>query len=249
MLLVTRYAMHENNEVIEDVKTLSEFMSTVGKLTLDDRKRIAEQAVILLEQIYVHLPLKIAMHAVDPVRRLRILSRHLDGPTSEKISNEIDFHKEMLDIFTSLRDLHTNYMLPEPFSDYISILPFIVGSYIQGNQNRIVVTHVFDDKLKALVPAGLLELPTTFKPGVEITYWNGIPIQRAVEINANINAGSNLAARLARGIDRMTIRPMKLSLPPDEEWVVVGYRTEDGQDLEYRQKWLMVSGDAAKIVT
>lgn len=240
--------MHENKEVMGDVKTLNEFMSTVGKLTLDDRKRIVEQAVVLLEQIYVHLPLKTAMHAVDPVRRLRILRRHLDGPASEKMSNELDFHKEMLDIFTSLRDLHTNYMLPEPFSDYIAILPFMVGSYVQDNENRIIVTHVFDDKIEALVPASLLDVPTTFKPGVEIIYWNGIPMQRAVEINANINAGSNLAARLARGIDRMTIRPMKLSLPPDEEWVVIGYRTEDGQDLEYRQKWLMVSGDAAKIV-
>ena len=240
--------MSENSIQLTDVKTLNEFMSSIGRLTLDDCKRIVEQAEILLEQVYVHLPLKIAMHAVDPVRRLRILHRRLDEPGSEKIIQEIDFHKEMLSIFTSLRDLHTNYYLPDPFSNYFAILPFIVGSYKQDNQSRIVVTHVFYDKLKPLVRPELLELPTTFKAGVEITYWNGVPMQRAVEINANINPGSNSAARLARGLERMTIRPMKAILPPDEEWVVIGYRNEDGQDLEYRQKWLMVSGDAAKDV-
>jgi C-terminal processing protease CtpA/Prc len=76
---------------------------------------------------------------------------------------------------------------------------------------------------------------------VNITYWNGIPIQRAVEINANKNAGSNLAARFARGLQFLTYRPMRTSLPPDEEWVIIGYRTEDGIDLEYRQEWLVSS--------
>ena len=38
----------------------------------------------------------------------------------------------------------------------------------------------------------------------------------------------------------MTIRPMRTSSPPDEEWVVIGYRTDDGLDLEYRQEWLVV---------
>jgi hypothetical protein len=55
--------------------------------------------------------------------------------------------------------------------------------------------------------------------------------QRAVEINANKNAGSNSAASFARRLEAMTIRPMLLSLPKDEEWMIIGYRTEDGQKL------------------
>jgi hypothetical protein len=42
---------------------------------------------------------------------------------------------------------------------------------------------------------------------------------------------------------------MLFSLPPDEEWVVIGYRTEDGRDLEYRQQWLIVSRQQPKNVT
>ena len=49
------------------------------------------------------------MHAVDPVQRLRLLQQRLDGYT------ERAFHNEMILIFIGLRDLHTNYILPEPY--------------------------------------------------------------------------------------------------------------------------------------
>ncbi|HKG88040.1 MAG TPA: hypothetical protein VKA95_06910 [Nitrososphaeraceae archaeon] len=56
-------------ERLGDIQTLKDFISSAtGRLTLDDRKIIVEQALILLERSYVHLPLKRAMHAVDPVR-------------------------------------------------------------------------------------------------------------------------------------------------------------------------------------
>ncbi len=235
--------MSENKEQPGVTKTLKEFNSTVGLLTLDDRRMIVEQAIFLMEHLYVHLPLKAAIHGVDPLQRLRVLRRRLDGPTlvSDKSSLEIDFHKEMLDIFISLRDGHTSYRLPKPFNNYYAVLPFLVESYVKEVQNQFVVTQVgFPDWLN--VPANLIQtLPPTFKKGVEITYWNGVPIQRAVEINANINSGSNPSARFARGLDTMTIRPLSTSLPPDEEWVVIGYRTEEGKNLEFRLEWVIVS--------
>ena len=53
--------------------SLSEFLATAGTLTVDDRKLVVDQALVLLEQNYAHLPLKMAMHAVNPVQRLRVL--------------------------------------------------------------------------------------------------------------------------------------------------------------------------------
>jgi hypothetical protein len=38
---------------------------------------IAEQAIVLLESFYVHLPLKRAIHAVDPLQRLRLFQRRI----------------------------------------------------------------------------------------------------------------------------------------------------------------------------
>lgn len=217
-----------------NVKTLKVFISSaIGMLTVDDRKIIVEQALTLLERSYVHLPLKRAMHAVDPIQRLKLLQLHLDETNSSKLEPELDFHKEMINIFTSVRDLHTNYLLPEPFSGQFAFLPFLIESYKKNGKLQFLVTKIANGYEKFL--------PPTFKPGVNVIYWNGVPIERAVEINADKNAGSNLAARFARGLQFLTYRPMRTSLPPDEEWVLIGYRTEDGLDLEYRQEWLVSS--------
>ena len=43
----------------------------------------------------------------------------------------------------------------------------------------------------------------------------------------------------ARGLDSLTIRPLSRGLPPDEEWVILGYRDADGELHEYRQDWLL----------
>jgi Peptidase family S41 len=72
-----------------------------------------------------------------------------------------------------------------------------------------------------------------------VTHWNGAPIDRAVITNANRFAGSNMAARLARGVESLTIRSLRMHLPPDEEWVTVTYIGTDGIKRELRESWLV----------
>ena len=220
-------------EQLGDIQTLKDFLSkTKGSLETDDRKIIVEQALALLEASYVHLPLKKAMHAVDPIQRLKLLQHRLEETTIDKMSSELDFHKEMIDIFTSVRDLHTNYLLPTPFAGHFAFLPFKVEAYIENGKCQFLVTGIVEGYENIL--------PAIFKPGVKITYWNGVPMQRAVEINSNKNAGSNLEARFARGLASMTVRPLRTSLPPDEEWVEIDYITKDGNyGYKYHQEWLV----------
>ena len=54
---------------------LPEFLETTGELTIAQRRTIIEQALTLIDEVYVHLPLKRAMHAVDPVQSLKLLRR------------------------------------------------------------------------------------------------------------------------------------------------------------------------------
>src|SRR5512145_1572598 len=88
---------------------LTDFLAQAGTLTPDQRQLLVEQAIVLLESFYVHLPLKRAMHAVDPLQRLRLLRKRLAD-----VGSDARFHAEMTSIFTSVRDLHTNYLLPAP---------------------------------------------------------------------------------------------------------------------------------------
>jgi len=68
-----------------------------------------------------------------------------------------------------------------------------------------------------------------------------MPIERAVEIAADRHAGSNADARWARGLAGLTQRPLVISPPPDEEWVIINYKALDGSNRQIRFDWL-VSG-------
>lgn len=222
---------------LEAATDLRGFKKKTGELLLSERRLIVEQALVLLEQNYVHLPLKKAIHAVDPTQRLRLLKFQLAETTSERMPDELEFHAEMLRIFTSLRDYHTAYILPSPYKNSTAFLPFLVEEYFgkndendeNGLKKRYLVSHVLKEFDKP-----------HFKTGVEILYWNGIPIERAIRLNGENQAGSNLEARFAGGLDALTIRPLISSLPPDEEWVTITYRSLAGKTLELRQRWLVI---------
>jgi hypothetical protein len=64
---------------------LRDFLRSAGTLTLPERRLLVDQALVLLEQNYVHLPLKVAMHAVNPVQRLRLLRIRLERQTSDQL--------------------------------------------------------------------------------------------------------------------------------------------------------------------
>lgn len=213
---------------------LATFLQTGGRLSLDDRRCIVEQALVLLERLYVHLPLKRAMHAIDPVQRLRLLQYHLEQQSEEELPSELAFHHELTEIFVSTRDLHTNYLLPRPYRDRTAFLPFMVEEYYQDGEPHYVVSKIVGQSW-----------PESFQPGVELLYWNGVPIRRAVERHAAGQAGGNPAARHARGLDSLTIRPLLRLLPPDEEWVTLHYRAPEGGEVhEIVHRWLVFAPEA-----
>jgi hypothetical protein len=190
------------------------------------RRRLVEQALVLLDGFYVHLPQKRAMYAVEPVQRLKLLLNRLS-----QIANDIALYRELIEIFTSVRDFHTRFELPPPYAGAVAYLPFMIEECYPkpGGARQYIVS--------GLVPGfGHPSLRT----GVEVTHWNGIPIERAVELLAADNPGGNDAARHARGLNRLTVRPMLRSLPPDSEWVTIGYRTSAGAESEYRADWLVL---------
>jgi hypothetical protein len=203
------------------VVSLGELLEgATGRLSLEARTEIVTQAIVVIDQLYAHLPLKRSMFAIDPVQRLRLLRHRLASV------GELDFHREMLSIFTELRDLHTLYTLPEPFRDVVAFLPFVIETYFEGEERRYLVSKV-----------GAEVEDERFEPGVLVTHWSGVPIRRAVEVSAGRQPGSTEAARRARGLSAMTLRPLANAAWPDEEWVDVRYLDRDGHAREARFHW------------
>ena len=100
--------------------TLKEFYANANTTALlpQERMDIVDQAIKLLKGFYTHLPLKRALYGVNPVERLQLLQQRLP-----QLKGDPAFHAEMRDIFASLRDLHTVYRLPEPYSTAHAWLP------------------------------------------------------------------------------------------------------------------------------
>jgi hypothetical protein len=210
------------DETTSGESLLQEFLTTTVVLSPEERHQVVEQGQAMLEQFYVHLPLKRAIHAIEPIQRLRLLNYRLDH------MSEWQFYDEMISIFMGVQDLHTNFILPPPFQGTRVSLPVFIEEFFEGDERKYIVSQVAPNLGDPL-----------FKPGVVITHWNGIPIDRAVELNARRQGGSNPPASHARGLNALTARTLRLSQPPDEEWVVLGY-VADGQDREIRLNWQVV---------
>ncbi|GAA2632693.1 S41 family peptidase [Actinomadura fulvescens] len=201
--------------------TLPDFLKAgeIGRLSADDRRLIVRQALLILEQNYALLPFKAARYGIDPVRRLRLMQTRLGRPGP--LEPEWRFHAELVDIFNSLRDLHTRYVLPRPFSDAVARLPFLLKEFTADGRRRYVVGRRIVNEP---------EIPhETFRFGVEITHWNGVPVGRAVERHAERFPGANPEARHARAVERFTVRSLGFGPPPDEDWVTVRYLDRDGE--------------------
>jgi cytosine/adenosine deaminase-related metal-dependent hydrolase len=211
-------------------RELREAFVEARALSQADRLRIIEQATALLEQYYVHLPMKRAMHAIDPVQRLRVLRFEVEQEDPERLGLDIDFHRQMAGILNSVRDLHTTYRLPLPYRRLVAWLPYLIEECTENGRSRFIVSKVVGE-------AG----PKSFEEGVEVLYWNGTPIERYVEQLAREMPGGNTAARRANAVNSLTIRPLVRGNIPDEDWVLLRYRSaaERPKTFEFRQPWLV----------
>ena len=118
----------------------------------------------------------------------------------------------MADVVTSLRDAHTRYTGPAALAHRVAVLPFLVEMYGTVEAPTYVVTKV--------APG----LDDEFAPGSTIEHWSGVPIDRAVQRHATQEVGGRPDSQRAWAVQSLTFRSLQFGPPPDEEWVVVGYR-------------------------
>jgi Peptidase family S41 len=190
------------------VRTIPKFLEHAesGRLSRREKETLVDQATLLIEHFYAHLPFKRARYATEPVQRFRLIHAQLDQLT------DLQFHELMLQAFLRLRDAHTFYGLPLPYRGSFALLPFRMDCYEESGRKRFVVTNVLPGFEHA-----------RFGAGSEITLWQGMAVERAIEREAEQEPGGNPASRFARGLKRMTKRNLAFTVPPDEQSVVIQY--------------------------
>ena len=178
---------------------------TPGALTAVERRRLISGIETVLDGVFTHLPLKKARYGFDPVQRLRILRSQVDELTDDA------FHAELADIVTRLRDAHTRYVGPSQLAGQVAALPFIVEMAGTPSNPTYVVTHVATG------------LDATFKAGVILDFWNGVPIDRAVQRVSEREVGGRPDTLRAWAAQSLTFRALRFGPPPDEVWVEIDY--------------------------
>jgi hypothetical protein len=204
-----------------------------GHLDGGERLQVVDALTTVLAGCYAHLPAKRAAYAGDPVQALTLLRRRASD------LSDAEFHLQVSSIVTGLRDGHTRYLGPSSLQGAVAALPFLVEQYGPETDPRFMVTKVNPDAIE----------DDHFEPGCTLESWNGVPFTRAVEVYADRETGGRPDARRARALESLTFRALQYAPPPDEDWVVVGYRTPRGTTRETRFTWRVVEPGPAHLGT
>jgi len=222
---------------LEEPVALATFLKSSSNLSYAEKLCILQQAKVILEEVYVHQVLKQSMYAVNPIHRIDLMIRDIGYAIKnhpEDVADDHQFHNELLGIFSSLRDLHTKYILPRPFRNRFAFLPFLIEEYYPTQADtdpKYIITTYFED---------ILANKSAYKTGVEVLHWNNIPIKKAIALNSKNQSGSNNEAQIARGLDTLTIRSLGTTSPPYAHKVRLGgFDPQTGKNLEMEFEWLV----------
>jgi hypothetical protein len=207
------------NALLEPVMPIQKFQELAEKQPTPpaQRRRIVDQAELLIDNLYPHLPFKRDLYQVIPTSGLFNDARaKIKGP-------EIRFHDAMLEAFSLMRDAHTIYGLPSPFSGALAFLPFRLDTveFTNPPQRFFVVASVMNSR--PIAESGRKGWRDGFGheffgPGVIILRWGGLPILEHISAIRNASPGGNQAAFFRRAAMASTTRLLGFTpLPFDYE--------------------------------
>ncbi len=204
-----------------NVTSIGDFLAAAAagpQLSVQEKMLIVEQAILLFEKLYPHLPFKKQLYDfAHPVESLTAILQTLQT----KGMDDADFHSQVICACSYVVDAHTVYGLPAPWRGSLAFLPFQMRCYRGPDQfPRFTVTRV----MKAQ-GAGLPH--PFFVPGAEIVYWNRSATDFVVENSHGRLPAGNQRARISRGAFNATLRPLAYCELPHEN-VETFYYTPPG---------------------
>ena len=231
--LFSHFAFSEGAQEIPVYKKLGDRRSEIvfPVYSNEEKQTVVSQVEIVLNDLFVHRFLKIQDFGESASF----------GPSLEKIKGqmssmtETDFHRSIANIFYSIRDLHTGYGFPTPYSCFTAMLPFTLTPAVDNSgENVIAVNSVLKtDPIIALIPdAKKISL------GDVLISFDGVLAREAALEMAKTAAGANDAAWFKRGVSRLASRPGYRMLVPEKNTVQLKFKNRLGQNYELELPWL-----------
>ncbi|WP_084187047.1 S41 family peptidase [Andreprevotia chitinilytica] len=212
-----------------------------NELNATDKRTIAEQAQLLLRDLYVEREEKNNYYGnypsmnqghVDPALSIQQLINHLD-----KLSTR-ELHQQLSQIFINQRDRHLNYIFPLPHSAFKSYLPLTLTRTHDGSS---VV------RVEQLLPVFDSMLPSTRKPevGDQLLEYDELPTQKAINKLMPMVSGANPYGGFSRALEYMTQIDHALNLPPAHDTALLKLRSaRTGEAYTIQLPWLVEYDDA-----
>jgi len=195
------------------------------------RKIILDQAKLALSEIFVHQEVKIRDFGpkADALPRINELYKKLS-----KIS-DLEFHTTLTDIFLALKDQHTLYHLPRPYSCYENFLP-LRFKYVNMDQGRraFAVTDV-DTRQEILQ---LLPKPFEVAIGDEVISYNGMPLYEVVTNKMGKTYGANPDAQFRLAQEDLRFYYHGVDQLPQDNFVRLELRNTKGQRYKLKLPWI-----------
>ena len=213
--------------------SLAEFRQRAPGLEPGERSAILRQAELILAENYVHLDAKRKLTSFDPVAACQNL-RETCASWDRSPAAELLFHDRVLEVFWTLQDRHTAYLLPAPFSTATAFLPLTVDVARDKGGDQAVVSEV-------LYRAFPHQPDRSFVPGVRLVSWNGIGIDRILGLG--LTRQMRNSSRTLLTPRALTVRPLRVMPLPREDWVTIGYLSARGQQREIQLPWQVATSE------
>ncbi len=184
-----------------------------------EKRTVAEQAQLLLEGVYVHRFQKQDFYPgiTDPVPAVQAVVDNIEELTVPEME------AELYRIFSSQRDLHLNYIFPQPYANFQSSLPFTFKR-VQGRRDffEVRVDSINAERFAEFAPDQRMP-----EVGDQVLSYNGVRIRTAANNIVEVGQGANKFGGFSRALARLTFRPHLLSLVPEEDEVTITFRSKN----------------------
>jgi C-terminal processing protease CtpA/Prc len=173
-----------------------------------DKQTIADQALYLIQNHYVHLAQKLTDFGVDPIADLKGVQQNATS------LSDVDLHGQIESIFSKTRDLHTNYYYPAPYACYANALPISLEQ-VQLPSGAMAVGIAG----ASVSPTIVAMTPDVAKisPGDVVLSWGGVDPFVFAQKFYEQGAGANANAQVRRALELMTARSQMDSLMPTND--------------------------------
>lgn len=237
--MLSNYLNKDNTPAPPTFHLLSDIRSEIKapEISAEDRKLVFDQARLVLSEVYVNRLVKIADFGslADPLPKLDALENNYLSLTANV------FHEKLAAIFTTQKDSHTWYQLPQPMTCYASFFPFSLapGKSVTNSDISVVKRIRSDAEIYRLIPEF-----KNVSVGDELISVNGKKTNLAI-LDVNIlSPGSNPGALRRKSNSLLTYRAHWANPVPNEEKVIFEFKRADNTTYKISMPWLASKDNA-----